>query len=231
MNEMSRVVTSVDELEAPVTIPADAYVSRHYAAAEQERLWRKTWLQAGRVEEIAEVGDFITYDIGVDGVVIVRTGPDEIRAYHNVCPHRGRRLVDVPAGQHNARGKRHSFVCGYHAWTFNLQGKCTYIQHQDDWQGSLTDERTSLGKVHVDSWGGWLWINLDPEAAPLAEYRRRSWRRSSTRRGSRRASSTWFRGRAASSAPRCRPIPTSTWSRSPAPKRSASASSRMPRRR
>jgi phenylpropionate dioxygenase-like ring-hydroxylating dioxygenase large terminal subunit len=170
MNEMSKVVETAEDLAAPVTVGAEAYISRDYARAEQDRLWRKVWLQAGRIEEIPEVGSYITYDIGPDSVIIIRVGPNEIRAYHNVCPHRGRRLIDTPPGQHHASGKRMSFTCGYHAWTFSLQGRCTYIEHKDDWQGALTDTRTSLGKVHVDSWGGWLWINLDPDAAPLADY-------------------------------------------------------------
>ncbi|TXC70290.1 aromatic ring-hydroxylating dioxygenase subunit alpha [Sphingomonas ginsenosidivorax] len=170
MTQMTETIAPAGHLTAPVTIPVDAYVSRDYAAAEQDRLWRKTWLQAGRLEDIPEVGNYITYDIGPDGVIVVRTSETEIRAYHNVCPHRGRRLIDVPAGQHNARGTRANFICGYHAWTFDLQGRCTFIQHQDDWQGALTAERTSLGKVQVDSWGGWIWINLDPAAAPLADY-------------------------------------------------------------
>lgn len=169
MNEMTKVAETED-LAAPVTIPADAYISTDYAAAEQDRLWRKTWLQAGRLEDVPEIGNFITYDIGPDGIIIVRTSETELRAYHNVCPHRGRRLIDVPPGQHNARGTRANFICGYHAWTFNLEGRCTYIQHQDDWQGALTEERTSLGKVRIDSWGGWIWVNLDPDAVPLAEY-------------------------------------------------------------
>jgi phenylpropionate dioxygenase-like ring-hydroxylating dioxygenase large terminal subunit len=170
MTKMGKIAETAEDLIGPVTVPAEAYVSQDYARAEQDRLWRKTWLQAGRIEEIPEVGSYITYDIGVDSVIITRTGPDEIRAYHNVCPHRGRRLIDTPPGQHHASGKRMSFVCGFHAWTFNLEGRCTYIEHQDDWQGALTEARTSLGKVQVDTWGGWAWINLDPDCAPLRAY-------------------------------------------------------------
>lgn len=170
MTKMGKIAETAEDLVGPVTVPAEAYVSKDYARAEQGRLWRKTWLQAGRIEEIPEVGSFITYAIGVDSVIITRTGPDEIRAYHNVCPHRGRRLIDTPPGKHHASGKRMSFVCGFHAWTFNLEGRCTYIEHRDDWQGALSDARTSLGKVQVDTWGGWLWINLDPDCAPLSAY-------------------------------------------------------------
>lgn len=170
MTKMGKIAESADDLVGPVNVSPEAYISKDYARAEQDKLWRKTWLQAGRIEEIPEVGSYLTYDIGPDSVIITRSGPDEIRAFHNVCTHRGRRLIDTPPGKRNAVGKRMSFVCGFHAWTFNLEGRCTYIEHKDDWQGALTDERTSLGKVQVDTWGGWIWINLDPNAEPLAKY-------------------------------------------------------------
>lgn len=170
MTETSRTAIEASDLEQPLIIPPHAYVSRDYAEAEQERLWRKVWLQAGRVEDLGDVGDFITYDIGPDSVIIVKSAEDVLFAYHNVCPHRGRRLVDTPDGKRNASGKRKSFICGYHGWTFGLEGENTYIPQEDDWQGSLCAGRADLGQVKVDTWGGWIWINLDPECEPLSEY-------------------------------------------------------------
>ncbi len=179
MNEMTPVV--VEDLSEPLTYPVEAYISRDYAEAEGERLWARVWQQAGRVEEIAEVGSYITYNIGSDSILIVRSAADSIRAYHNVCPHRGRRLVgnNVGGGQgvvaqskgeHSACGRQGSFVCNYHAWTFNLDGKATHILDKEDWQGTLTDDRTGLTPVKVDCWGGWVWINMDPDAEPLRDY-------------------------------------------------------------
>ncbi len=171
MADVSTTVESAEDLAVPVTIGAEAYTSADYARAERDRLWRKAWLQAGRMEDVTEVGDFLTFDILDDSVIIVRETANTLRAFHNVCPHRGRKLVDVPAGQRNVRGNRKSsFICGFHGWTFNLAGQCTYIQHQDDWQGALTPERTQLGAVKIDTWGGWIWINLDPASGPLKEY-------------------------------------------------------------
>ncbi|NML05767.1 aromatic ring-hydroxylating dioxygenase subunit alpha [Sphingomonas sp. G-3-2-10] len=170
MNELSQIAEGAEMLTRPVTVPAEAYISRAYAEAERDRLWRKVWLQAGRIEDIPQTGDYITYDILDDSVIVTRTGPDAIRAYHNVCPHRGRKLIDTPAGARNARGKRMNFVCGFHGWTFDLEGRNTFLEHKDDWQGCLDEHRTSLGTVQVDTWGGWLWINLDPEAGPLSEW-------------------------------------------------------------
>ena len=159
-----------DAIAEPVICPVEAYISEDYARAERDKLWRKVWLQAGRVEDIPEVGNYITYDILDDSVLIVRSAPDTIRAYHNVCTHRGRRLVDTPPGARNARGKKANFVCGFHAWTFNLEGRCAGIAQRDDWQGALTEERTRLGQVKVDTWGGFIWINLDPACEPLRAY-------------------------------------------------------------
>jgi nitrite reductase/ring-hydroxylating ferredoxin subunit len=159
-----------EDLPAPQTHGVEPYISADYARAERDKLWRKVWLQAGRIEEIPEVGNYLTYDILDDSLLIVRSAPDTISAYYNVCSHRGRRLVDTPPGAHHASGKQMKFVCGFHSWTYNLQGQCTFILDKQNWQNKLTDERTRLGKVKVDTWGGWIWINLDPNAAPLREY-------------------------------------------------------------
>ena len=82
-----------------MTIGVDAYISEDYARAERDKLWRKVWQQIGRVEEIPEVGSYLTYDILDDSIIVVRTGPNEFRAHHNVCMHRGRRLVDTPTAR------------------------------------------------------------------------------------------------------------------------------------
>jgi phenylpropionate dioxygenase-like ring-hydroxylating dioxygenase large terminal subunit len=155
---------------AAVRIPVEAYVSRDYARAERDRLWRKVWLQAGRVEDLPEPGNYITYDIMDDSVLIVRGDDGQLRAFHNVCTHRGRRLVDTPAGQRNARGKKMNLVCGFHAWTFNTHGACTYIQSREDWDGALTDADNALGPVRLDTWAGFIWINLDPASGPLQDF-------------------------------------------------------------
>ena len=74
------------------------------------------------------------------------------------------------SGARNARGTRTQFVCAYHGWRFNLQGDNTHIIHKDDWQGALTDTCTGLRSVNVDTWGGWIWINMDPACEPLRDF-------------------------------------------------------------
>jgi phenylpropionate dioxygenase-like ring-hydroxylating dioxygenase large terminal subunit len=157
-------------LTEAVTIPAEAYISEDYVRAERDKLWRKVWLQVGRVEEVPEVGSYLTYEILDDSIVVVRTAPDKVKAYHNVCPHRGRRLVDTHEGARNACGKKKSFICGFHGWRFNLEGENTHVPYKEDWQGALTAQNTHLSEVKVDTWGGWIWINMNPNCESLREY-------------------------------------------------------------
>ena len=169
---------ATEELSDAVTIGVDAYISDEYARAERDKLWRKVWLQAGRIEELPNIGDYITYEILDDSILIVRKTSDEIAAYHNVCAHRGRRLVDTPKGAKHARGrapvpegsKGEQFTCGYHGWRYDLYGKSTRVIYKEDWNGKLNSECSGLSKVPVDTWGGWIWINMDPRCEPLRQY-------------------------------------------------------------
>jgi phenylpropionate dioxygenase-like ring-hydroxylating dioxygenase large terminal subunit len=179
MNKPETIVS--EDLSEAVTYPVEAFISREYAEAEPERLWSKVWQQAGRVEELKKVGDYITYNICHDSILIVRDTPDSLKAFHNVCPHRGRRLVGnntgggpktvaQDTGTHSAKGSQLKFGCNYHAWTFGLDGDATYIPDREDWNGALDNVCTSLTPVQVETWGGWIWINMDLDAGPLREY-------------------------------------------------------------
>jgi phenylpropionate dioxygenase-like ring-hydroxylating dioxygenase large terminal subunit len=163
--------TTAEELSEPLTIGVEAYVSEDYARAERDKLWAKVWQQVGRVEEIPEVGNYLTYDILDESIVVVRSAADTLRAFYNVCSHRGRRLIDCPKGARNACGHaKKSLVCGFHGWAYDLEGACIHVPEGNDWQGSLTRENTQLNSVKVDTWGGWIWINQDPNCEPLRDY-------------------------------------------------------------
>jgi phenylpropionate dioxygenase-like ring-hydroxylating dioxygenase large terminal subunit len=175
MRVVERIMDTIDnisfeDMEQPLTIGVEAFISEEYARAEGDRLWAKVWQLAGRLEEVPEVGSYLTYDIGADSILIVRSASDAIRAYYNVCSHRGRRLVDPAPDGHGACGSKQRFTCGFHAWQYDLEGRCTFKLDEQDWKGALTDTRTRLREVKVDSWGGWLFINMDPDCAPLREF-------------------------------------------------------------
>ncbi len=162
-------ITDAD-LAEPLTYPVEAFISPEYARAERDLLWSKIWQMAGRLEDIPEVGNFITYNILDESIVIVRTGADTLKAYYNVCPHRGRQLVNTPDDVNCVRGKKQNFVCGFHGWTYNLEGANTFVLDPQDWKGALTAERTCLSTLKVDTWGGWIYINMDPDCAPLRDF-------------------------------------------------------------
>ena len=173
MNNRGGVASEVltdENLGEPLTYPVDAFISAEYAAAEDELLWSKVWQMAGRVEDVPEVGNFITYNIGDESIVIIRTSPDTLKAFYNVCPHRGRQLVNTPDDVNCVIGKKRTFVCGFHGWTFDREGKNTSILDKEDWKGALTPERVCLSEVKVDTWGGWIYINMNQDSGPLRDF-------------------------------------------------------------
>jgi phenylpropionate dioxygenase-like ring-hydroxylating dioxygenase large terminal subunit len=145
------------------TVSADHYISDKYLAREKQRLWPRVWQVACREEEIAAPGDFVTYEIADESILLVRTRQRSIAAYHNVCSHRGRRL---------AQGCGHAvrFRCAYHGWTFDLDGKNVFVQDRQDWDGGLDEERVDLQRVRVETWGGFVWIDMRQDGESLAEY-------------------------------------------------------------
>ncbi len=146
-------------------VPVSDY-SEEFHKLEVERIWPRTWQVACREQELREVGDYVNYEIGNESILVVRSAPDKIRAFYNVCPHRGRRLRDDERGNHGM------IFCGYHAWTFDLDGKPTTIPGREDWQNcpAFDDKDLALQRVACDTWGGWVWINMDPECQTLLEY-------------------------------------------------------------
>lgn len=161
---------TAEDLAEPLTYPVEAFLSPEYAKAERELLWPKVWQMAGRLEDIPEVGNYFTYNILDESIIVVRTAPDTLNAFYNVCPHRGRQLVNTPDNVNGVRGKKQRFVCGFHGWTYDLEGKNTFVLDPQDWKGALTPERTCLTPLQVDAWGGWVYINMDPDCEPLLEF-------------------------------------------------------------
>ena len=147
----------------PALIPTVAYTSPEYAARENDLLWCKVWQQACREEEIPDVGDYVTYDIVDESIIVVRTAPDKVQAFYNVCQHRGRQITE---GCGNAK----QFICKFHGWRWKISGETAFINDRKGYDGCLTNENTRLEPVKVDSWGGWLWVNMDPDSEPLRDY-------------------------------------------------------------
>jgi nitrite reductase/ring-hydroxylating ferredoxin subunit len=144
-------------------IPKEPYISESFAALEREKLWPRVWQHACRVEELPEVGDYITYDIADDTIIVVRDAGGALRAYYNVCQHRGRRLT-------SGCGATGQFFCKYHGWRWNLDGSNAVVIDREDWDGELADADIRLKEVQLGTWGGFVFINMDPTAEPLEDF-------------------------------------------------------------
>lgn len=149
-------------VDADPLIPTCRYTSTDYAALERERMWRHTWLFACRHEEVAQVGDFYEFAIGSQSILIVRSDESTLKAYYNACLHRGTRLK-------RGCGKAQELRCIFHAWSWNLDGSNREITDAHDFPGISAADLT-LPEVQVSEWGGFVFINLDPDAEPLAAY-------------------------------------------------------------
>lgn len=146
-------------------VPKDAYISPEFLQLEKRRLWTRVWQVACRVEELKAVGDYVTYDIHDNSFIVVRTAADTIQAFYNVCMHRGRRLT-------TDCGHTRLFHCNFHGWRWNLDGSVNRVVDRSDWDGcpSVDDEDFSLREVRVGTWGGFVYINPDPQAESLEDY-------------------------------------------------------------
>lgn len=157
------------------TYPTEAFLSKEYLEAEKKLLWPKVWQMVERETDLPNPGDWMTYNVADESIIVLRKDDGSLKAFHNVCPHRGRQLVSVPdmlpGKVHDVRGNnRKNFICGFHGWTFDLDGQNTYILDPQDWDNKLTPEMTCLSEVKVDTWAGYIYINMDPDCVPLKEW-------------------------------------------------------------
>ncbi len=142
-------------------VPLARYYDRAFAALEIERLWKKVWQYACREEDLPNVGDRLPYTVGPLSYVIVRSGPNEFRAFHNTCLHRGTRLCD-------GQGSGDTLRCPFHAWEWKLDGRLHNLPSRWDFP-QVQDDQYRLPEVKVDTWGGYIFINPDPNAGPLKD--------------------------------------------------------------
>ena len=143
-------------------LPVERYTSQAAHDLEVEKLWRKVWQMACREEDVATVGDTLVYDIAEDSIVLVRTGPETIKGYYNACLHRGTQLVAED-------GNVPSLRCPFHGWTWDLDGALCSVPCEWDFP-QVDRDCFQLPEVRVETWDGWVFVNMDPGAAPLSSF-------------------------------------------------------------
>ena len=140
------------------------YTSREFFEKEFEHMWAKVWLLLGRESEIPNPGDWQREDVGPESILMVRQQDGGIKAFYNVCQHRGNRLVSEEKG-HVSR-----FVCKYHSWAFMPDGELIHAQDADDFPEGNPCGKVNLLEIPCESFAGFIWVNMDPECESLREY-------------------------------------------------------------
>lgn len=149
--------------ERPTRVPAERYYSASFAQLEVARMWPRVWQVACTVDHVAEAGDYFEYRCGTNSVLIVRGDDGTLRAFQNVCRHRGNSLC---AG---SGSDLRELRCGYHSWTWDLAGTLRRVPNRKGF-GPLRMADLPLVPVRVDTWERLVFVNLDVDAMPLSDY-------------------------------------------------------------
>jgi choline monooxygenase len=156
---------AIDAVSRPTveatTLPPECYSDPRFYQRELERVFDREWICIGRVEDVPNIGDFLTTSIGDEPVVVVRDGNDEVRAHLNVCRHRRCALVE-------GTGTVKSFKCPYHGWMYALDGT---LRATPAFGETLNFDKADfpLMAAKVEVWEGFIFVNLDLDAAPFAD--------------------------------------------------------------
>ncbi len=145
-------------------IPGERYTSREFMELEWERLWTKVWLLGCWEGDLAAPGDYVVTDIGDESIVLTRDEDGGVNAFYNVCSHRGNQIA------YGGGGNRRTFRCSYHLWEYDLKGRLVSVPDLETFPQGAPCEKLSIKRLPCDTWGGWVWFSLNPNAEPLPDY-------------------------------------------------------------
>jgi len=147
---------------AGYSLPAPYFYDAGIFEKERTSIFFRSWHLVAHVNELRQPGDFVAYTILDQSVIVTRSKESGIRAFHNVCQHRGNRLVEAP------RGHAPALTCGYHAWTYSMDGRLRGAP-RTECLAHFDKSRHGLKPVRVEIFAGFVYVNLDPDAQPLAD--------------------------------------------------------------
>lgn len=148
-------------------IPVEAAFSAERYEQERERIFRRAWLYMAREEELPAPGDYRVKELPVLGtsLLLIRSDDGTLRAFHNICKHRGNRLLAAPGYGHARR-----LACGFHSWTYDCGGALAYVPDEAAF-GGLDKARLGLVPIALDTWNGFVFVNAQEKPhKSLAEY-------------------------------------------------------------
>jgi phenylpropionate dioxygenase-like ring-hydroxylating dioxygenase large terminal subunit len=146
-------------------------VSPEFYERERDAIFRRAWLNVGRIDDLPRNGSWFTKDIVAarTSVLVTRDMAGDVHAFHNVCRHRGNKLVWIDTPTQDGCGVARQFACKYHGWRYGLDGACTYVQQEDQFF-DLDKETLGLAPVHCDVFAGFVFVNLAEDPPSLRDY-------------------------------------------------------------
>ena len=139
------------------TLERDFYTSSQILNDEYKKIFQSQWICVGRSEELTTVGQYKTINLGNESVIILKDEKETIKAHYNVCRHRGTRICNESNGKFSK-----SIQCGYHGWTYALDGKLVGAPHMNSVENFNKDDY-SLFPIHIKEWEGFIFINLSDD--------------------------------------------------------------------
>jgi phenylpropionate dioxygenase-like ring-hydroxylating dioxygenase large terminal subunit len=157
---VEKPVWSESDQKSGYSLPAPFFYERSVFDDERQKIFFRSWHLVAHVNELQHPGEFVTHDIIDQSVIVLRTHGGEIRAFHNACRHRGNRLL---AAQ---RGRLPAIICGYHSWTYSLEGKLRGAPYMDA-VTCFDKSQHGLKPVRTEIFASFVFVNLDPEAESI----------------------------------------------------------------
>ncbi len=144
-------------------LDGERYTSVDFFLREWAGMWTKVWLLLGREDAVADAGSFQTEEVGAESIIMVRQSDGSLKAFYNVCQHRGSRLTFAPGG--NAR----RFSCPYHGWSYGIDGRLTDVLDPEDFPQNPCDH-LRLVELPCETFAGFVWVNMDPHCGSLRDF-------------------------------------------------------------
>ena len=145
-------------------LPVEAYTSQDWFEREQARIFSRTWAYGGLAEDVSEPGQYVSVQAGLNNIFVVMDQDRRLRAFHNICRHRGTQLL-------RAVGKtRQVITCPYHDWTYSLEGCLLSVPDRKSQFPELDMSSLGLKKASVARWRGMLWVHPDENAISVEDW-------------------------------------------------------------
>ncbi len=157
MSESSEVPSWPEQKLRWHDIPGDRYTSKEFAEREWEHMWSKVWLLLGRESELPNPGDWQREDVGRESILMVRQQDGGVKAFYNICQHRGNPLVS------DTKGSVRRFVCRYHSWAFMPDGELNFAPDKEDFPRGNPCGKVRLAELACETFAGFVWVNMIPD--------------------------------------------------------------------